>query len=143
MHEAFAMDQSLPSQNKTAPQGPSNEVLAQLTTSLCSAHLSFEKLSAAKDPKDSCEFDKLEDFQKHLILNASSPSTPGHAPAPTTELKDLINFSSLAKAQVLLNYQLNKSHIHVEVQLEFVTVLMSMDWIVRGSINPGKNRSYS
>lgn len=140
IHEAFIPNSSVSNTSPSQVQGPLNEVLTQLSTSLHSIQLSWEKVAASKESKekDSCKFDKLEMFQKHLILNASLKSDLGLAAYPSSELKSLLNCSSLAKAQVLLNHHLNKKRIHIEAQLSFVTALVNIDWIVRGSTNPGK-----
>ena len=37
-----------------------------------------------------------------------------------------------------MNHLLNKKGIHIEAQLPFVTALVNVDWIVRGTTNPGK-----
>ena len=50
----------------------------------------------------------------------------------------MLNCSSIAKVQVLLNHMVAKRGVHIEIPLAFVTPLVNIDWIVRGTTNPGK-----
>ena len=74
-----------------AIQGPTDDVLAKIYTNLHNMQIIWECLQSTKDSKDACEFGKLEDFKKHLILNASSESDLGPAASPTQELNSLLN----------------------------------------------------
>ena len=84
-----------------------------------------------------CKFDGLKSFIKTLILNASSKCRDFTAPDPTDELRQLMNCTTIAQSQLVLNQLLYKLSVHINVPLSYVTSLTSGNWVIRGSTDPG------
>ena len=99
---------------------------------------SLEKQLESKDAPKKTKYELLEPFMKQMILNASATSSEFSATEPTAELVSIINCSSLARSQTMLNFYLHKSKCNVDAPLSLVTALVSGDWIVRRSIDPGR-----
>ena len=119
--------------------GPTNEVLNALSMNINTMALNWERhLTTSKESTKKCKFDSLESFIKTMILNASSQSGSTSAVDPSIHVKNLINCSSLARAQISLNHLLQKKNIHIEVPLSFVTAVVNGDWVSRGSASPSK-----
>ena len=118
------------------PSSSPDPILENLIANACSMTKSLEKQFESKEAKKS-KRDSLEPFVKQMILNASATSSEFSAEEPTAELLAIMNYSSLARSQTMLNFYLHKAKYHVDVPLSLVTALIGGHWILRGSADPG------
>ena len=96
--------------------------------------LNWERhLASTKESQKKYKFKSLEPFIKQIILNTSSVSGQSLAVDSSPHIKGLINYSSIARAQLSLNYLLQKQNMYIKVLLPFITTLMNSDWVGRGS----------
>ena len=84
-------------------------------------------LASLKKSQKKCKFESLKPFIKIMILNTFSVSESTLAVDSSSDIKSLMNYTSIARAQISLNYLLHKQNIHIKVPLPFVTVLMNRD----------------
>ena len=75
---------------------------------------------------------------KTLTLNSSTQSAATSTVEPTESLKSILNCASLSRAQLVFNKILHAENIDIDVTLTFMQALVSIDWVVHGSTNPGK-----
>ena len=62
-----------------------------------------------KESTKKSKYDQLECFLKNMILNTTATSLKFSASEPAEELLSIINYSTLARSQTMLNFYLHKS----------------------------------
>ena len=90
-----------------------------------------------KESSKKKKFDSFPSFIVNMIRNASASSSMTLAESLTDALKSIIDCSTLAQSQTMLNFFLHSNKVNIDASLPLTTAIVSGNWIVRGPVDPG------